>query len=79
MTLPVFVPNGDSRQDTAILLVGTAKEFGVPSREIAATQGGFRISQRLSDIIYSESAEQSAPKTSGNRAAKNTQPVTDKE
>lgn len=65
----VFVPNGESRQQTAILLVGTADEFTVPQREIKATTGGFYISQRLADILKAETGEDPTD-TSGNRAEK---------
>lgn len=61
-----FVPNGLSRRETAILLVGTADEFGLPQRDIKARMGGFEITEELADVLYTESAK----KTSGNRAAK---------
>ena len=53
-THPFFVPDGDSRQQTAVLLVGTAREFGIPQREVAAVRGGFRISAALADVLYDE-------------------------
>lgn len=52
MDLNVFVPNGDSREDTAVLLTGTAREYKIDQREIKATNGGFFISDRLADIVY---------------------------
>ena len=68
-----FVPDGASRTDTAILLVGTATEFGISQRDIRATTGGFYISAALADVIYSEPepVKKAPTKTSGNRAAKN--------
>lgn len=84
----VFVPNGDSRQETAILLVGTADEYGIDQRSIRAVSGGFYVSDELASVLYDESDEQTdealaseeSPTTSGNRAAKNTSTtVTDKE
>lgn len=75
----VFVPNGDSRKNTAILLVGTADEFGIDQRSILAARSGFWITEALAQALkadYDEpakpkrSAKQPAKKTSGNRAAK---------
>lgn len=81
-----FVPENtmDTRKETAVLLVGTAREFGISQRSIQSTYGGFWITQELADVLYDES-EQDEPevsgnpepepvtkkKTSGNRAAKN--------
>ena len=59
--LTAFVPNGDSRQETAILLVGTASEYGIDQREIRATSGGFYISDRLADLLVDEDSEASSP------------------
>lgn len=81
-THPNFVPDNTagSRQETAVLLVGTADEFGVPQRDIASTQGGYWISDTLADVLYDEAEDeaeaepkktaktQSRKKTSGNRA-----------
>lgn len=81
-----FVPNGDSRRETAILLVGTADEYGIDQRSIRSVSGGFYISEELADVLYAEddgqqdeapAPEAEPTKTSGNRAAKNR--VTDKE
>jgi len=82
-----FVPNGESRRETAILLVGTADEYGIDQRSIRSVSGGFYISEELADVLFAEDdveqpEEAPAPeakptKTSGNRAAKNR--VTDKE
>ena len=81
-----FVPNGESRKETAVLLVGTAAEYGIDQRAIRATSGGFYISDELADLLYDESAEEAVPEpepespiknTSGNRAAKTSD--TDKE
>lgn len=74
----IFVPNGDSRRDTAILLVGTARDAGLSDRHVHASNGGFYISEELADLLYAdpdaEEAQESksTKKTSGNRAAKNT-------
>lgn len=74
-----FVPNGASRQETAILLVGTAEEFGVSQQDIRVVQGGFMISDALNDILTSELEDEdpkpakkaaATKKTSGSRAAK---------
>lgn len=66
-----FIPDNyaGNRQDTAVLLVGTAREFGIDVHEIKTppTRRGFTISDRLADVLD----EQTRPKkTSGNRAAK---------
>jgi hypothetical protein len=86
-TLSVYVPNGESRQETAVLLVGTAEEHGIDQREIRASNGGFFISEALADLLYDDQPGEPAPvktedktsttKTSGNRAAKNS--TTEKE
>lgn len=66
--LPHFVPAqyAGSRKDTAVLLVGTAREFGISQHDIQSAQRGFLISQRLQDVLY----DGDATDTSGNRAAK---------
>jgi hypothetical protein len=69
-----FVPNGDSRRDTAVLLVGTATEYGIDQHSIKAVGGGFRITEELAAVLYDEDEHTQEP--SGNRAAKN---VTHKE
>lgn len=83
MSNTYFVPNGDSRQDTAVLLVGTAREYGISQRSVKAVQGGFNISEELANIVFDdedladdepaddEPKSGKSTKTSGNRAAKN--------
>lgn len=65
-----FIPDNHAgtRADTAVLLIGTAKEFGISVREVRTppTRRGFNISDRLAAVLD----EQSTTKTSGNRAAK---------
>lgn len=56
-----FVPNGDSRQETAIILVGTAEEHGIDQRSIQATRGGFNITEELADVLYDESTPDETP------------------
>lgn len=55
---PVFVPadTAGTRKETAILLVGTAREFDIPQRSIQPMYGGFRITDALADVLYDESA-----------------------
>ena len=77
-----FVPNGTgdySRSDLAILLIGTAQEFGIDKSSIRSTSTGFFIPQALADVLYDDGDEEPEPapkkatstkKTSGNRAAK---------
>lgn len=62
--LTVFVPNGDSRQATAVLLTGTAREYDIDQREVKAVNGGFFISDRLADIVYEGGTEGEALDTS---------------
>lgn len=50
-THPHFVPNGDSQRDTAILLVGTADEFGIDQRAIKSSREGFYITTELADVL----------------------------
>lgn len=84
MQRPHFVPDATmgSRKDTAVLLVGTAREYGIAQRAILAAHGGFWITDELAAIVYDEDeqaevsgneteAETSTTETSGNRAAKN--------
>jgi hypothetical protein len=58
-THPQFVPNdtAGTREDTAVLLVGTAKEHGLPQRDIASTHGGYWITSRLADLVFEEGEE----------------------
>jgi len=81
MSEMTFVPNGDSRKETAVLLVGTADEYGIDQRSIKTTPSGFLITKELADILYDEDdsdtkgdtrqdAKPATKKTSGNRAAK---------
>lgn len=48
----VFVPNGPNRQETAVLLVGTADEHGIDQRSIRSVSSGFYITEELADLIY---------------------------
>lgn len=50
----VFVPNGPSRKDTAIVLVGTADEYGIDQRSIKSVSGGFYITNELAELVYDE-------------------------
>ena len=58
---PVFVPNGDSQEETAVLLVGTAKEYGLSNRSVRASTGGFWISEALADLVYGEAEPEPEP------------------
>lgn len=46
-----FVPNGESRRDTAILLTGTAEEFGLSKRDIKVVGSGFHITDELAEHL----------------------------
>jgi len=53
--LDVYVPPGDSGQEIAVLLTGTAEEFGIPQSHIRSDgRGGFWISDDLADIVYAD-------------------------
>lgn len=74
-----------SRAETAALLVGTAREFGIDQHDIKRAGSGYYISDRLADVLSAESDDSVEPeaepevsgnettKTSGNRAAKKSQ------
>ncbi len=51
---PYFIPNGDSREDTAVLLVGTADEAGIDQRAIQAVPGGFNITPEVARAAYGD-------------------------
>lgn len=59
--LSAFVPNGDNRKDTAILLVGLVREHGLSHRSIQVTPSGFYVSDELADILESEGTEVEVP------------------
>lgn len=67
-THSVFIPSdrAGSRKDTATLLVGTAREFGIGQHDIKTAPTGFRITERLAKVLYDEQDNS----TSGNRAEK---------
>lgn len=54
-----FIPAGNkhsrSSRETAVLLVGTAEEFGISQDSIKMVPGGFRITEELADLLYDES------------------------
>lgn len=57
---PHFVPETEmgSRQDTAVLLVGTAREFGIDQHAIKSTHGGYWITDELAALVYDEAEEE---------------------
>lgn len=58
-THPHFVANdaAGSRRDTATLLVGTAREYGISQRDIASTHTGYYITDALAKILYADDDE----------------------
>lgn len=52
--LTAFVPDGDSRVETAKILVDAATKNGIDQRSIQAAQGGFRVTDELADVLYTE-------------------------
>lgn len=61
MDRPVFVPFGDNRKETAVVLVGTAREFGIHQRAVLAAAGGFWITEELAAHVFEDQASD-APK-----------------
>lgn len=57
--LTAFVEStGADRRDTAIILIGTAREAGLDDQHhVKSTTGGYYISDELADILYDEDAE----------------------
>lgn len=74
-THPFFIEDNGDRQGTAILLVGTADEFGVDQRSIRAVRGGFRITQELADILASEADEDEDEKSEEPEGSQETTPA----
>lgn len=79
----LFLPTtAEDRDETASLLVGTAQEFDISTRDILVTPSGFWITERLMDLLVDEKVlspsgerlsakkRSTKTKTSGNRAAK---------
>lgn len=91
-----FVPNGSAlaatpdqpltRRDLAVVLVGSAEEYGFDQRSIRTTPNGFYVSDEQYKLLFEDgpgaeaepAPEKPAPKrrarstkTSGSRAAKN--------
>lgn len=72
----VFVTNDTAgfRKDTAVLLVGTAREYKITQRSIKSTNSGYWITDELADLVFAAPEPEPEPeptkKTSGNRAAK---------
>ena len=91
-----FVPNGSAlaatpdqpltRRDLAVVLVGSAEEYGFDQRSIRTTPNGFYVSDEQYKLLFEDGVETEAEpapekpapkrrarstKTSGSRAAKN--------
>ena len=51
-----FVPSdaAGSRKETAVLLVGTAREFDIDQHSILAAQGGFWITADLARLVFED-------------------------
>jgi len=45
----VFVPPGDSAQDTAVLLLEAAEKAGEPADVVRSSDGGFVVPKELAD------------------------------
>lgn len=82
----MFVPNGHSREETAVLLLGSAAEFGFNPEVVKVVAGGFEVPDGLIEFIDEDDTPDPADdsedspktgrgkKTSGNRAAKTANP-----
>lgn len=83
---PNFVPAdaAGTRADTAALLVGTAREFGISQHAIKRSGTGYYITDELADTLEAEyegeeqdeteaDAEVSGNESSGNKASKKKQ------
>ena len=50
----LFIPQGDDRQETASILVGTAEGFDISTRDILSAPRGFWVTERLADLLVDE-------------------------
>lgn len=57
----LFIPNGDDRRETATLLVGTAKEYGLDTRLIRPVGSGFHVSPEVEEALRSEGVDLPQP------------------
>lgn len=77
-TRDVFVPNGDSRKDTAIVLVGTADEYGIDQRSIKTAPGGFHITSELADLVYDDEVYGDEPESEPEQIEPESEPEAEK-
>lgn len=52
--LRVFVPNGDSGRDTAVLLIGSAKDAEVDTKSVQKVSGGYLVPFDLVEYLVDE-------------------------
>lgn len=73
--LSAFVEStGADRRETAIILIGTAREAGLDDQHhVKSTTGGFYISDELADVLYDEDAEDDE-EVSGNESETEEEP-----
>lgn len=64
----VFVPNGESAQDTAVLLLAEAENQGLPADVVGTTDGGFVVDSELADAAKVDYDRQNAPASSDEHA-----------
>lgn len=59
MTHPYFIADdaAGTRKETAILLVGTADEYGIDQHSVRMVRGGFRVTQEMADALGIEDDE----------------------
>lgn len=69
----VFVPPGDSAQDTAVLLLEAAEKADLPADHVRSSDGGFVVSQEVADaagVDYEGGEEKEEKKPAKKAAAK---------
>jgi hypothetical protein len=69
----VFVPYGDSAQDTATLLLAEADKGDLDPAVVRSVQGGFMVEQDLADkagVQYEGGEDKPAKKTAAKKSSK---------
>lgn len=67
----VFVSDGDSRQDTAVLLLDAQEKLGLEVGVVQSTEGGFNVPQEVADKAGAdyEGKKKPAKKTAAKKTA----------
>src|SRR5207253_7872903 len=64
----IFVPNGESAQDTAVLLLAEAENQGLPADSVGTTDGGFVVDEDLAKKSGAKYDKQASPASSDEAA-----------